>query len=202
MGLIGHGAALSAGLSCAVVEKAKFAARAPQGCSLEDVVYRRTGARGGGRRADRPTFEKPGIDWERISDRVWRQIGHHRQIEESLNGVENLGVYKGTAEFTAPYVMRVKNADGTYSEEFRAEKIVLAAGARSFVPPIEGLEQAGYVTSELFFGEKYPKTPWKSLVIVGGGAIGAEFAHIFSAMGTKVTIVECGTTSCPPRRRK
>jgi dihydrolipoamide dehydrogenase len=112
------------------------------------------------------------------------------QIEKSLDGVENLVVYKGTAEFTAPYVMRVKGADGSYSEEFRAEKIVLAAGARSFVPPVEGLEEAGYVTSELFFGEKYPKTPWKSLVIVGGGAIGAEFAHIFSAMGTKVTLVE------------
>ncbi|MCK4286007.1 MAG: FAD-dependent oxidoreductase, partial [Candidatus Lokiarchaeota archaeon] len=44
--------------------------------------------------------------------------------------------------------------------------------------------------SKSFFGDKFPKQPWKSLIIIGGGVIAAEFAHIFSAMGTEVTIVE------------
>lgn len=192
-GLMVMEAALSAGLSCAVVENAKFGGTClTKGCiPSKMLVYPADLIREAGDAARIGLgFERPDIDWERISARVWRQIGHNVQIEESLGGVENLDVYKGTAEFTAPYVMRVKGADGAYSAEFRAEKIVLAAGARSFVPPIEGLDAAGYVTSELFFGEKYPKAPWKSLVIVGGGAIGAEFAHIFSALGTQVTLVE------------
>ncbi|GAG67510.1 unnamed protein product, partial [marine sediment metagenome] len=41
-----------------------------------------------------------------------------------------------------------------------------------------------------FFGDKFPKKPWESLIIIGGGVIAAEFAHIFSAFGTQVTIVE------------
>ncbi len=192
-GLMIAEAALSAGLSCAIVEKAKFGGTClNKGCiPSKMLVYPADLIREAGDAARIGLgFQRPEIDWERISTRVWRQIGHNVQIEKSLDGIENLGVYKGTAEFTAPYVMRVRSADGTHSEDFRADKIVLAAGARSFVPPVEGLEEAGYVTSELFFGEKYPKTPWGSLVIVGGGAIGAEFAHIFSALGTKVTLVE------------
>jgi dihydrolipoamide dehydrogenase len=185
-------AALSAGLSCAVVEREKFGGTClTKGCiPSKMLVYPADLIREAGD-AGRIglSFERPEIDWARISDRLWRQIGHTKAIEESLEKAEGLAVYKGTAEFTAPYVMRVTGADGA-SEEFRAERIVLAAGARSFVPPVEGLEEAGYLTSETFFGEKYPKAPWKSLVIVGGGAIGAEFAHIFSALGTKVTVVE------------
>jgi dihydrolipoamide dehydrogenase len=67
---------------------------------------------------------------------------------------------------------------------------LLASGARSLIPPIEGLKEADYVTSESFFGKKFPKKPWKSLIIIGGGIIAAEFAHIFSALGTEVTIIE------------
>jgi dihydrolipoamide dehydrogenase len=73
---------------------------------------------------------------------------------------------------------------------FKAERFVITSGARTIIPPIEGLEEVGYVTSKTFFGDKFPKQPWKSLIIIGGGVIAAEFAHIFSAMGTEVTIVE------------
>ncbi len=192
-GLMVVEAALSAGLTCAVVEMGKFGGTClTKGCIPSKMLVYPADLIRESEDAARIglAFAQPQVDWARISTRVWRQIGHHEQIEKSLDEVENLDVYKGTAEFTGPYVMRVKKADGTYAEAFRAKKFVIAAGARSFVPPIEGLEDAGYVTSETFFGEKYPKLPWKSLVIVGGGAIGAEFAHIFSAMGTKVTLVE------------
>jgi dihydrolipoamide dehydrogenase len=48
-----------------------------------------------------------------------------------------------------------------------------------------------YITSETFFGPDFPdKKPWDSLIMIGGGVIAAEFAHVFSAFGTKVTIVE------------
>jgi dihydrolipoamide dehydrogenase len=86
--------------------------------------------------------------------------------------------------------MRVRLADGSFSGEFEGERIVLAPGARSAVPPARGLDETGYVTSESFFDDKFPKKPWKSLILVGGGIIAAEFAHVFSALGTKVTVVE------------
>jgi dihydrolipoamide dehydrogenase len=87
--------------------------------------------------------------------------------------------------------MKVKSVDnGKEIGHFKGDRFVLASGARSFIPPIEGLEEAGYITNESFFGDKFPKKPWKSLIIIGGGVIAAEFAHIFSALGTEVTIVE------------
>ena len=57
------------------------------------------------------------------------------------------------------------------SVDITGKKIVIGTGARTNVPKLEGLEEAGYVTSESLFGGKYPKTPYKSLIIVGGGVI-------------------------------
>lgn len=104
---------------------------------------------------------------------------------------ETLDIYRGVGEFVADYTFRVKLNDGDrYSEEFRGEKAVIASGARSIIPPIPGLAEVGYVTSDTFFSEKFPNKPWSSLIIIGGGVIAVEFAHILSAFGTKIKIVE------------
>ena len=71
-----------------------------------------------------------------------------------------------------------------------AEKIIIDVGARTNLPEITGREATGYICSETLFGDKYPKQPYKSLIIVGGGPIGCEFSHIFAATGTKVTVVQ------------
>jgi mycothione reductase len=86
--------------------------------------------------------------------------------------------------------MKVHLNSGTWSEEFKGKRFVIASGARSFIPPIPGLADTGYITTETFFGDKFPKKPWSSLIIIGGGVIAAEFAHIFSAFGTKISIIE------------
>ncbi len=66
---------------------------------------------------------------------------------------------------------------------------LIATGCSSFVPPIEGLNETGYLTNiEALSLAQQPA----SLVILGGGALGLEFAQIFSRMGTKVTIVKHG----------
>ncbi len=109
-------------------------------------------------------------------------------MEKSLSNVPGLTFYKGVGEFIEEYKMRVQLADKSVT--FEGEKFVIASGARSFIPPIKGLEEVGYITNESFFGPKFPKKPWKSLAIIGGGIIAAEFAHLFSALGTKVTIIE------------
>jgi mycothione reductase len=136
-------------------------------------------------------FNVEKIDWDLISKRMWSQIDESKQIEEGLSHVPNLTLYKGIGEFIGEYEMQVKSNDGKeILGRFKGEKFVISSGARSFIPPIEGLEEVGYITNETFFGDKFPSSPWKSLIIIGGGVIAAEFAHIFSAMGTEVSIIE------------
>ncbi len=192
-GLMVLEAALSAGLTCAIVENSKFGGTClTKGCiPSKMLVYPADLIREAGEAARVGlTFQPPQMDWEKISDRMWGQIGHSEGILKGLKAAQGLDVYQGVAFFTGERRMAVRYESGEVSPEFTASAFVLAAGARSFVPPVEGLEQAGYVMPETFFGPKFPKKPWKSLIIVGGGAIGAEFAHIFSAFGAKVTLVE------------
>ncbi|QEE15258.2 dihydrolipoyl dehydrogenase [Promethearchaeum syntrophicum] len=185
---------LQMGLKCAVIEDAKMGGTClTRGCIPSKVlVYPADVIR------EAEQAKKIGLDikiekinWELISERMWSQIDESKSIENSLSHAQNLTIYQGVGEFVGDYEMKVRlNKNGEYSEKFRGKKIVLASGGRSFIPPIEGLDEVGYITSETFFGLKFPKKPWESLIIIGGGVIAAEFAHIFSAMGTKVTIVE------------
>ncbi len=191
-GLVVLEAALNAKINCAIVEKAKFGGTClNKGCIPTkmlaypaDIVREARHAKKAG-----VNFPSASIDWDVLSERMWRQIGLNRAIEAQLLKAENLTVYKGTGAFTGPKTMEVSGADGE-QEEFEADRFVIAAGARSFVPPIRGIEETGYVVSETFFGKKFPKKPWDSLILIGGGPIGAEFAHIFSALGTKVTVIQ------------
>jgi len=69
---------------------------------------------------------------------------------------------------------------------YSASKFIIATGSETFIPPITGLPDVGYITyKEAVDLEKLPG----SILIFGGGAIGCEFAQIFASFGTKVTIV-------------
>ena len=196
VGLSFVGSALQKGMTCAMIENSKFGGTClTRGCIPSkilvypaDVIRQSQHAKKIGL-----NFTPPEISWDIIAERMWSRINKSSDIENSLDDTMNLSVFKGNGEFTAPYTMKVKMKNGEYSEEFRGEKFIIAAGGRSFIPPINGLSETGYVTSENFFGEAFPRKPWRSLVIIGGGAIGTEFAHIFSALGTKVTVVEMQT---------
>lgn len=72
-------------------------------------------------------------------------------------------------------------------KRYRAKKFLLATGTHNFIPPIEGLEETGYITfREAIDLTKVPKT----LFVIGGGAIGCEFAQLFNSFGVEVTMVE------------
>lgn len=117
-------------------------------------------------------------------------MGRKRKIVDTLTGggrlerlleKNNIALLRGAARFLSPHELVV----GTV--QVRAEKIILATGSKVTVPPIEGLADAGYITSDdLVTLTKLPK----SLVIIGGGPIGVESAQILAPLGTKVTIVE------------
>jgi mycothione reductase len=199
--VIGSGAGLNVlnyglqmGLNCALVEDTKLGATClTRGCIPSKVLVHPADLIREAEHASKVgvKFEISDINWELISKRMWSQIDESKEIEDSLSEVSNLKLYKGLGEFIGDYEMKVTSIEtGKEIGHFKADRFVLASGARSFIPPIKGLEETDYITNENFFGDKFPQKPWESLIIIGGGVIAAEFAHIFSALGTKVTIVE------------
>ncbi|MHA1341897.1 MAG: dihydrolipoyl dehydrogenase [Promethearchaeota archaeon] len=185
---------LMIGWKCALVEDKKMGGTClTRGCIPSKVLVYPADVIREAERAKRVglEFELKKIDWDLITKRMWHQINESKEIEQGLSRVPTLDVYKGVGEFTAEYTMKVRlNSTGKYTDEFKGKRFVLASGAREVVPPIPGLKETGFVTSTTFFGEKFPKKLWKSLIIIGGGIIAAEFAHVFSAFGVEVTVVE------------
>jgi len=184
-------AGLKRGLKCALVESGKIGGTClTRGCIPSKVLIYPADVIREAQHAKRVgahfTLEK--IDWNLMAERMWSQINESKEMEASLQNAPGLTFYKGIGQFIGEYQMQVQLGDKI--ETFEGEKFVIASGARSIIPPIKGLEDIGYVTSETFFGENFPRKPWKSLAIIGGGIIAAEFAHLFSAIGTKVTIIE------------
>ena len=185
---------LQMGLNCALVEDTKLGGTClTRGCIPSKVLVHPADLIREAEHAPRVgvKFEGYNINWDLIAKRMWSQIDESKEMEKGLSEVSNLKFYNGVGEFVSEYEMKVTSVKtGKELGHFRGEHFVLASGARSFIPPIDGLEETGYITNETFFGEKFPEKPWESLIIIGGGVIAAEFAHIFSALGTKVTIVE------------
>ncbi|NWF48264.1 NAD(P)-binding protein [Hydrogenophaga sp. D2P1] len=102
-------------------------------------------------------------------------------------GVE---VLQGYARLVNPWTVEVAlNGGGT--QRLTARSIVIAAGARPFVPPLPGLDEVGYVTSDTMWDAfaKLDEVP-KRLVVLGGGPIGCELAQAFARLGAQVTQVE------------
>ena len=119
---------------------------------------------------------------ERVQ-RVVRTVEPHDSVERYTRlGVECL---KGEAKITSPWTVEVKSETGRRALSTRA--IVIAAGARPFVPPIPGLAEAGCLTSDSVWDLR--ALPQR-LVVLGGGPIGCELAQCFARFGSRVTQVE------------
>mgnify|MGYP001262291071 CR=1 FL=1 len=119
---------------------------------------------------------------ERVQ-RVVKAVEPHDSVERYTSlGVECL---QGEAKITSPWTVEVKTEQGTQSLATRS--IVIAAGARPFVPPIPGIEQVGYVTSDTVWALR--RLPQR-LVVLGGGPIGSELTQCFARFGAQVTQVE------------
>lgn len=200
-GLIVLEHALERGLSCALIEGDKLGGTClVRGCIPSKILTVPADVIREAERAERIglKFPRAKYDWETVGGRMWAKIRESEDIERALDAYPDVTLYRGTGEFTGEKRMRVRRKPGEgWSEEISADRIVLATGARSAIPPIRGLEETGYVTTETFFGDKFPKRPWPSLIIIGGGLIAAEFGHVFSAFGTKVTILEMGPRLLP-----
>jgi pyruvate/2-oxoglutarate dehydrogenase complex dihydrolipoamide dehydrogenase (E3) component/uncharacterized membrane protein YdjX (TVP38/TMEM64 family) len=119
---------------------------------------------------------------ERVQ-RVVRTVAPHDSAERYTGlGVE---VIEGEARISSPWTVEIRTDDDVRTLTTRA--IVIAAGARPFVPPIPGIEDVGYLTSENVWDLR--ELPGR-LVVLGGGPIGSELAQAFARFGSKVTQVE------------
>ncbi|HLB70894.1 MAG TPA: dihydrolipoyl dehydrogenase [Candidatus Methanoperedens sp.] len=121
------------------------------------------------------------IDFKWVMERMRRKISEEiNMIREGLSSGADIDYYNEIAEFVAPYTMRVG------SETITSKLIFLCTGSKPMIPQIKGLNDAGYLTSDTVL--KMTELP-ESIGIIGGGFIAAEYAHFFSAMGSKVTII-------------
>ena len=122
------------------------------------------------------------IDFPAIMERMRQPIQEsRRQMRESLKNVPNLDFYETQGHFVADYTMEVGG------ETVQGDKIFIVAGARPLIPPIRGLDKVKYLTNESLLNLKQlPKT----VIIIGGGYIAAEYGHFLSAMGAAVTILQ------------
>jgi pyruvate/2-oxoglutarate dehydrogenase complex dihydrolipoamide dehydrogenase (E3) component/membrane protein DedA with SNARE-associated domain len=127
------------------------------------------------------------FDFADVMERVQRVI---RTIEphDSAERYTSLGVecLKGEARIISPWAVEIKDPQGE-KQTLTTRAIVIAAGARPFVPPIPGIEKMDCLTSDTVWGLR---TLPARLVVLGGGPIGSELAQAFARLGSKVTQVE------------
>ena len=121
------------------------------------------------------------IDFARVMKRMRRYIDKDiDMIRAGLSQGGNLDYYNSAAEFTAPYTLKVEG------KTIKGDMIFLCTGSEIFIPPIKGLDTVNYHTSDsVLHMTELPK----SIAIVGGGYIAAEYGHFFSAMGSRVVII-------------
>lgn len=127
------------------------------------------------------------FDFAAAMERV-QQVVQTVEPHDSVERYQGLGVdvAEGTARVRSPWEVEVSGRDGAV-QRITTRAIVIATGARPFVPPISGIEEVGYLTSDnLWELRELPRR----LVVLGGGPIGAELAQAFARLGSRVTQVE------------
>jgi mercuric reductase len=110
------------------------------------------------------------------------------KYEKVLKNLPLVTVIDGKAKFTS------KNEIEVNGEKLTASKFVIATGSTANVPPIEGIQEVGFITHiEALTLKQQPK----ELTIIGAGAVGIEFAQMYARFGTKVTVLQRGNAIVP-----
>lgn len=125
-------------------------------------------------------------DWKRILERKNQVIARLVKGIHYLLDQAKVELISGTAVFSSEHELQITLADGT-KRSVKAEKIIVATGSEPSVPDVFDYDGVRVITSNESL--TLPELP-ESLVIIGGGVIGCEFASIFATFGVKVTIVE------------
>jgi mycothione reductase len=125
-----------------------------------------------------------GADWPAIVHRVFGRIDPIAEGgREYRLSLPNVTVFEGDARFTGERTLEVNG------RTIRGRQVVIAAGARSFIPDIAGLDHVPFETSDTIL--RIPHQP-THLVVIGGGFIATELGHVFRSLGSRVTMINRG----------
>jgi len=128
--------------------------------------------------------ENVSFDFEKVAEyreSIVSQLTGSR-IEKNLASA-GIDLLWGQAQFVSEHELMVAG------RRYSAAHIVISSGSKEFIPPIKGLGEAGFWTSDE--AVKLTKLP-ESIIIIGAGPVGTEFAQIFSSFGVKVTLLQRG----------
>lgn len=184
-GLVTAAGAASLGAQVALIERDRLGGECLHtGCVPSKALIRSAKVLHLMRRASDFGLNPPEVsfDFEKVMDRmrqVQAQVGKH----DSPERFKALGVtlFSDQASFLSPTELQVGE------KHIEAKKVVIATGSRTAVPPIEGLEAAGFLDHVSAF--RLSNLP-RSIIILGGGPIGIEFAQLFARFGVQITVLE------------
>ncbi len=136
------------------------------------------------------TLGKNSVDFRAVireKDALIRRL-RREKYANVLRDLDGLTFFDEMGSFVSPKRLRVNGSSVI------GEKFIIATGASTYVPPIAGIREVGYLTNETALS---PTEIPDSMVIVGGGPLGLEFAQMYNRFGTKVTIVQHGERILP-----
>jgi len=121
------------------------------------------------------------IDFREIMERMRDHVNpQSKNIGKNLKQSSDLDFYQADAEFIDEYTLKVDK------KRIKGDKIILGTGSRPAIPPIDNLEEVGFLTSKTLLElEELPE----SIIIIGGGYIAAEYGYFLAMMGSEVTII-------------
>ena len=178
------------GVSILVIEKDGFGGTCPlRGCIPKKILSAAAEAMACIHKAPaahRITVKGAELNWKELIElkrAMIKDVSVNARDRFHSLGIDTIN---GFAKFTGPNSIEV---DG---KEYRAKKIVIATGSKPRKLPIPGFEHT-LTSDDLFELEALPS----SVIFIGGGAIGMEFAHVFARAGSKVTILEAASRVLP-----
>jgi len=122
------------------------------------------------------------VDFKKVTERASNIVDKDSKgIEKEIRSDKNTVLFKEEGKFIGYKTLKVGN------KAIKGNKIIIAAGTRPSMPPIEGLNKVDFMTSDEAL--RLTKQP-KSLTIIGGGYIAAELAHFYGALGTEINIIQ------------
>ncbi len=126
------------------------------------------------------------IDFNKVMGRMRSAVESGRSsIKQAISDTDSISFFAGEGHFLDSRTI------GIGTERLMGKKIFIASGSRPSIPPVKGLENVSYLTNESVLDiDRRPDR----IVFIGGGYVGLEYAHFFSALGAKVTIVDRNKT--------
>lgn len=174
-----------AGMSVAIIEDQEIGGECPNtGCVPSKAILQSAEVYEAAKQGARFGIRGATVGYNYPSIKAWKDLAVKRTgtyLGEEMYTTEGISVINGTAHFIDAHTISVGVARLT------ASKFLIATGSKVAAPPIPGLEKNGYLT----YKEAINLTrPPKSLAIIGGGAVGCEFATALAIFGTKIYIID------------